>query len=162
MAVRFKPACPTATHDRDNEDCCGPERCRLSTPNRQVAGSSPARSSRAPVAQLVEQSGPCSHDRSSLCKSRVGEVRLSLSQEQREGREPSARETRVSHRSSHHDRGAFLFPAAGRSGTVIGRAPGSMPGGAGFDACLVFGTSSSETPLYDATTAASLDEGALT
>jgi hypothetical protein len=32
--------------------CCGPERFRLSTPNRQVAGSSPARSTRAPVAQL--------------------------------------------------------------------------------------------------------------
>ena len=35
--------------------CCGPERFRLSTPNRQVAGSSPAQSTRAPVAQLAEQ-----------------------------------------------------------------------------------------------------------
>jgi hypothetical protein len=43
-------------HDRDvYSSCCGPERFRLSTPNRQVAGSSPARSTRAPVAQLAEQ-----------------------------------------------------------------------------------------------------------
>ena len=29
-------------HDRDVALCCGPERFRLSTPNRQVAGSTPA------------------------------------------------------------------------------------------------------------------------
>ncbi len=37
--------------------CCGPATSPLSTPNRQVAGSSPARSIRAPVAQLEEQFG---------------------------------------------------------------------------------------------------------
>ena len=54
-AVRFDSAFPTAPHDRDIFICCGPERFRLSTPNRQVAGSSPARSTCAPVAQWVEQ-----------------------------------------------------------------------------------------------------------
>jgi hypothetical protein len=52
-AVRIRA--PTASHDRDVHRCCGPERLRLSTPNRQDAGSSPARSSPAPVAQLAEQ-----------------------------------------------------------------------------------------------------------
>jgi hypothetical protein len=41
-AVRIRV--PTASHDRDVLPCCGPERFRLSTPHRQVAGSSPARS----------------------------------------------------------------------------------------------------------------------
>jgi len=48
-AVRLRA--PTAHHDRDDTSCCGPERIRLSTPHRQVAGSTPARGSRAPVAQ---------------------------------------------------------------------------------------------------------------
>ena len=42
VAVRLR--FPTASHDRDVLPCCGPEQFRLSTPNRQVAGSSPARS----------------------------------------------------------------------------------------------------------------------
>jgi hypothetical protein len=62
VAVRLR--IPTASsRPRRHKNCCGPERFRLSTPNRQVAGSNPARSIRAPVAQLAEQSGPCLHDR---------------------------------------------------------------------------------------------------
>jgi hypothetical protein len=47
---------PDRTPRPRRTNCCGPERVRLSTPNRTVAGSTPARSSRAPVAQW--QSSP--------------------------------------------------------------------------------------------------------
>jgi hypothetical protein len=50
--------------------CCGPERVRLSTPNRTVAGSSPARSFMCSGSSVVEQSGPCQHDRSSITTGR--------------------------------------------------------------------------------------------
>jgi hypothetical protein len=43
QAVRFDSACPTASHDRETF-CCRPERCRLSPPTQQGAGSIPARS----------------------------------------------------------------------------------------------------------------------
>jgi hypothetical protein len=54
QALRFDSA-PQSHPTTATSACCGPERFRLSTPNRQVAGSSPARSVRAPVAQLEEQ-----------------------------------------------------------------------------------------------------------
>ena len=47
-----RPHPTTATHD----SAAGRRRCRLSTPHRQVAGSSPARSIRAPVAQWQSSS----------------------------------------------------------------------------------------------------------
>jgi hypothetical protein len=50
VRIRIRPHPTTATTPTLRAG-----RSRLSTTNRQVAGSSPARSSRAPVAQLVEQ-----------------------------------------------------------------------------------------------------------
>jgi hypothetical protein len=54
---------------------------RLSTPNRQDAGSSPARSIRAPVAQLAEQCRPVSprpQQNTLIRRLRAGEVRFSV------------------------------------------------------------------------------------
>ena len=82
--------------------CCGPERFRLSTPNRQVAGSSPARSTRAPVAQLVEQFRAVTPrpQQSHLTAGRRG--RLSHP----ESRRPDLRPAMPGlHPVSHHDRG---------------------------------------------------------
>ncbi len=62
-AVRLRV--PTASHDRDVLHCCGPERFRLSTPNRQVAGSSPARSVRCSGSSVGRAVPGCDHDRSS-------------------------------------------------------------------------------------------------
>jgi hypothetical protein len=52
VQVRARPHATTAT-----PRCCGPATLPLSTPDRQVAGSNPARSIRAPVAQWLEQFG---------------------------------------------------------------------------------------------------------
>ena len=54
--LRFKSAPDRIPRPRQNL-CCGPATLPLSTPNRQVAGSNPARSIRAPVAQWSEQFG---------------------------------------------------------------------------------------------------------
>jgi len=52
--LRFKSAPDRIPRPRQDL-CCGPATLPLSPLTRQVAGSSPARSTRAPVAQLVEQ-----------------------------------------------------------------------------------------------------------
>ena len=50
---------------RRSHRCCGPATLPLSTPNRQVAGSSPARSTACSGSSVVEQFGRAHHDRSS-------------------------------------------------------------------------------------------------
>ena len=55
----FGPCGSTPRSDRTprprRTHCCGPERFRLSTPNRQVAGSSPARSTSCSGSSVAEQ-----------------------------------------------------------------------------------------------------------
>jgi hypothetical protein len=78
-------------------------------PHRQVAGSSPARSIRAPVAQLAERFRPYTTTAAAIFTA----VRRGTGYLQNE------------HRSSPHDRGTPESRLRAGSGTVIGRAPGT-------------------------------------
>src|SRR4051794_22607380 len=57
--------------------CCGPAQIRLSTPNRQVAGSNPARGFACPGSSVAEQFGLHTTTAAALHSSRAEAARLS-------------------------------------------------------------------------------------
>ena len=78
-----RPHPTTATYT----SCCGPERFRLSTPNRQVAGSSPARSTPCSGSSVVEQFRAVTTTTAAASPSpRAGVGRLSAERPARAGR----------------------------------------------------------------------------
>ena len=102
-AVR-RPRRPTAPHDRDVLPCCGPDGVRLSTPNRQVAGSNPARAYHAPVAQW--QSSSAVTTTTAAASIDRGPKRTVTAHPRSIGRSrPPPGDRRVATRSAHHDRG---------------------------------------------------------
>jgi hypothetical protein len=139
-AVRLRV--PAAPHDRDEVLAAGRNGFRFSTPNRQVAGSSPARSTRAPVAQQVEHVRAVSTRPQQVHCWREGAALPAP---------PGWSRRRRSRIGRDGDRGALRLRAEG--GRLPVRAPGCVPGGRRVRVAPGASLRSSVAPFFATTTA---------